>query len=97
MGHRDAGVSRGSDSRCDTRDHLNRNVASGEMGCLLSPTTEKKGIPPLEPHHRAVLPGQFHKHGIGARLRHRVMTSALADKSPFTPFRNEIEDLLRHQ
>ena len=97
MGHRDAGIGRGCDPGGNARHHLDGDAPIGQVGGFLTAPSEQKRVTPLEAHHHTMLLSHLHQHGIGAGLRHGVMTTALANELPLTPLRHQIQHFLRNQ
>ena len=97
VGDRNTRIGRCRDSCSDTRHNLNRDTVFDQVGSLLTTSTEQKGITPLETDDATVTSCQLHKHRIGARLRHGMVPTTLADKMTLTALRHEVKNLTGYQ
>lgn len=92
MGDREACVGGDGIGCGDARNHFKRNPSCDKGLEFFAPTSEDKGISPLEPDDASPFEGTFDKEGVDVLLWVRVLSTTFAHGDALDPLATMAED-----
>ena len=97
MRHRNAGVGGAANRRRDAGNNLELDAGRCQLFGFLTPPTEDKRIPALEPHHALAFASLLDEQAMDLLLRHGVGSGALADEDQLRASRHSRQNVRRDE